>query len=51
LPTVKPSFFSAMNRLMPLWRGSAAGSVFTSSATHVAVSMPLEIQVLVPLMT
>ena len=35
---------------MPLWRGSAAGSVFTSSAKQLPW-MPLEIQVLVPLTT
>ena len=35
---------------MPLWRGLAAGSVFTSSA-KACPWMPFEIQVLVPLMT
>jgi hypothetical protein len=29
---MKPSPFSAISRLMPLWRGSAFVSVFTSSA-------------------
>ena len=35
---------------MPLWRGSASGSVLTSTAKH-EPWMPFEIQVLVPLTT
>ena len=35
---------------MPLWRGSASGLVFTSTAKH-EPWMPLEIQVLVPFNT
>ena len=38
-----------MKQLMPLWRGSALVSVFTRSATT-CPWIPLEIQVLVPLM-
>jgi hypothetical protein len=40
----------AMSRLMPLWRGWASGSVFTSSAKQ-EPSTPLVIQVLVPFTT
>jgi hypothetical protein len=48
LLTVKPAPFSSSMKDMPLWRGCASGSVFTSTAKQVP-STPLVIQVLVPL--
>ena len=49
-PTVSPGPFGAANRLMPVWRGSASGSVLATSEKTVALCA-LVMNILLPFTT